>query len=653
MLAVAAGRLGLVKRGVGVLEQVRGIGRVGRIEADADAGRAEDLGAGELGGHAQGRAHALGHRIGGRAGAAAVAAELDVGEQDRELVAAQPRHGAGLGDRLAQPPRDLLHERVAGLVAEAVVHDLEVVEVDEQHGDAVVADLGARHRALQVLLEHGPVRQAGERVVQGDVGELLLGVAVGGHVEQVALPARLGAVCVAHLERLVEHPGDAAVGPHDPVLGREAGAVGDRRGELAEHAPAVVGMDAGRGEPGIALPVGGGAAGDRLDGGAPVERRRGVVERIHVDAERQLLDQRAIPRLGGAQPRLGLVQRLLGVLAVGDVEDHALHLGRDAVLVADDDHLVVEPALAALGVEQPVLVAVRRRRRERRAVAGHGAVAVVGMHPRRPAVGAVEPLGDRDAAQRLELGADIDRVAAADAVDIGDRGHLLDERLEAAQRLVRVAVKLGVSHGGGDRLAEDAPEAHAARREIGVRRAGHLDEADGLVAAHERHEEVVAGLAGTAIGDHRGPVGVEVARLGRLGAEREHALASGVHEPDAGAAADHRRGMRVEAACDLVGVERREEGSHEREQRVLAAGVRHRPVIGRSQAALESDAQVGGVGVVGRLPARPRQPLGAAAHRAGRKRAPHRDAVAALAAVELAPRRGAGDSGRTAMRPRR
>ena len=61
---------------------------------------------------------------------------VEVADQDEELVAALA------GDQVAGPrhrPEPLGHlaqELVAGGVAEAVVHELEVVEVDEEHGRA-------------------------------------------------------------------------------------------------------------------------------------------------------------------------------------------------------------------------------------------------------------------------------------------------------------------------------------------------------------------------------------------------------------------------------------------------------------------------------------------------------------------------------------
>ena len=54
--------------------------------------------------------------------------------QDRELVAAEPGDQVVVADEAADPLGDRDEQRVAGGVAEGVVDDLEVVEVDEQDG---------------------------------------------------------------------------------------------------------------------------------------------------------------------------------------------------------------------------------------------------------------------------------------------------------------------------------------------------------------------------------------------------------------------------------------------------------------------------------------------------------------------------------------
>jgi hypothetical protein len=59
-------------------------------------------------------------------------------------------------------------------VAEGVVDELEVVEVDQQQRDGPAGAARARHAAAQLRLELRPVGQAGERVEVGEAGDLVL-----------------------------------------------------------------------------------------------------------------------------------------------------------------------------------------------------------------------------------------------------------------------------------------------------------------------------------------------------------------------------------------------------------------------------------------------------------------------------------------------
>src|SRR5207302_335683 len=59
-----------------------------------------------------------------------------VGQQDQELVATLPRDNIRVADGFTQARADRLQELVARRVAEAVVDELEVVEVDEHQSHA-------------------------------------------------------------------------------------------------------------------------------------------------------------------------------------------------------------------------------------------------------------------------------------------------------------------------------------------------------------------------------------------------------------------------------------------------------------------------------------------------------------------------------------
>ena len=97
-------------------------------------------------------------------------------DEDRELVAAEPGHEVALADEALDPLGHRDEERVAGAVAERVVHDLEVVEVEEEDRRDLVLRVGvlpgAEH-ALEGQLEHAAVGRAGQRVALGEVLDVL------------------------------------------------------------------------------------------------------------------------------------------------------------------------------------------------------------------------------------------------------------------------------------------------------------------------------------------------------------------------------------------------------------------------------------------------------------------------------------------------
>jgi hypothetical protein len=125
---------------------------------------------------------------------------LDVGPDDDELVAGEAGQGVASPQAPLEPAAHHLQQLVARRVPEAVVHPLEVVQVQERH-DHVPADAGGpQQRPLEAVHEQVPVRQVGEGVVQAQVGERLLGALGRGDVHVAEHGAGLGQGVDAHAE---------------------------------------------------------------------------------------------------------------------------------------------------------------------------------------------------------------------------------------------------------------------------------------------------------------------------------------------------------------------------------------------------------------------------------------------------------------------
>jgi hypothetical protein len=89
----------------------------------------------------------------------------------RKLVAAQPRDRVGALDAPAQALCDDREQLVAGGVAEAVVDNFEVVDIDEHYRQRGLAVVGTLDRGFDALGEQRPVRQTRERIREGQLFE--------------------------------------------------------------------------------------------------------------------------------------------------------------------------------------------------------------------------------------------------------------------------------------------------------------------------------------------------------------------------------------------------------------------------------------------------------------------------------------------------
>lgn len=109
---------------------------------------------------------------------------LCVAQHHDELVAAHAGHDVRREHALHEAARHLAQQHVAGLVAQRIVHRLEVVQVDEQHGRGLRLALRGVDHGGEPLHERGAVGQPRERIVPCQEGFALLGLAARGDVAQ-------------------------------------------------------------------------------------------------------------------------------------------------------------------------------------------------------------------------------------------------------------------------------------------------------------------------------------------------------------------------------------------------------------------------------------------------------------------------------------
>ena len=229
--AVLAAPLGPVHRDVGVAQDVlRGPPRHG--ERHADAGRDDVTGAlvDDRAGHLV--ADPPREHLRDGVGPVRHTAGLPVGapgfQDDDELVAADPGHGVGPAQHAPQAAGDLDEHGVARAVAVGVVDPLEPVEITEQDGHLGTVPLGAGDGGGEPVEQQRPVRQPGQRVVQGRVLEVPLGVHDLRHVPDDGEAAQHRPVGGAAERRDVpRQPPVAAAGVEDPEPEHRALAVGE------------------------------------------------------------------------------------------------------------------------------------------------------------------------------------------------------------------------------------------------------------------------------------------------------------------------------------------------------------------------------------------------------------------------------------------
>ena len=158
--------------------------------------------------------------------------------------------------------------------------------------------LGAdRDRVLELLVEEGAVGEPGERIEECLQPELLLQLPLGGDVEQVALQVERLAVVPEYDDAVVANPDDGLVACNEAVLETQRLVRPVGAGVRGEHAIAVIRMQSANEEVRIIAPLLDGVAEQRLDLATREDVGAALVQRVDVDDERQLLDERAVAPL--------------------------------------------------------------------------------------------------------------------------------------------------------------------------------------------------------------------------------------------------------------------------------------------------------------------------------------------------------------------
>src|ERR1039458_7227308 len=164
---------------------------------------------------------------------------LDALEDHDELVAAEPRDDVAGPHAAVEAARDETKQRVARVMAERVVDDLEAVAVEEEHAELLLAvALGARDRSPQEVRGITAVRQRGQGVELRLAPQALPRREEVGHRAGDAQRAPFG---VAHDDAAAEHPDEESLAVAEAVLAvevrsRPGGLRGDIHLELRQVA---------------------------------------------------------------------------------------------------------------------------------------------------------------------------------------------------------------------------------------------------------------------------------------------------------------------------------------------------------------------------------------------------------------------------------
>ncbi|MNQ87027.1 hypothetical protein D3C85_1022370 [compost metagenome] len=139
-------------------------------------------------------------------------------EDDHEFVAADPGDGVGAVQNALEPRGGRDQHAVAGRMTIAVVDGLEAIEIDKHQRHPRGAGARLLQRFGQALFEHQAIGQAGQRVVMGQVLEVVgRGLFFGDVAYHAHHLDRFVVVVLDHVAGFPQ-PADRSVGPHHAVF---------------------------------------------------------------------------------------------------------------------------------------------------------------------------------------------------------------------------------------------------------------------------------------------------------------------------------------------------------------------------------------------------------------------------------------------------
>ena len=171
-----AGRLGGVHRDIRILQQLLRFRRMVGEDRNADRGRHRERAPGGC------LVQSIDRAYDARSALFDITCAGDIFDHHREFIATQPDHRVIQSHRGFQAGSDIDQHPVTCLVAQRVIDDLEIVEVDEQQRHLAPALAAGAQDHGQVIDQPAPVGQAGQCIGDSHLRQRLLLAARLGHV---------------------------------------------------------------------------------------------------------------------------------------------------------------------------------------------------------------------------------------------------------------------------------------------------------------------------------------------------------------------------------------------------------------------------------------------------------------------------------------